>query len=203
MGLFDDAGIDADELDSGLADGKHPAVLSAVERKDVPIKRGEEETRPQLVWVYMVDGYEFPLQKFFPILEGKKLSDCDDTDDSFNTYSTARGEVRQTERAYWKSQYRSLKMWVIGHGVAEEHVNSVNPADLVNTRVLLSTKRNAKGYANPVGVTAPGASGATLPTTPAPTANPATSASVTATASAPSAPTGTAPITNPFAAKKV
>lgn len=195
MGLFDDAGIDDSELSLGLKDGKHPGRLSDVSREEIRTGNGDE-TRPNLVFAYMVDGFEFPVKKFFPILVGKRIENCDDTDDSFNTYKTARGEVRQTEQAYWKAQYRALKAWLVRHGVDEGDVNKVDPADLVDTRVIVETKQNNRGYANVMGVTVEGASGATLPTKPASTVT--NSASVTAPASAPSVPAGT-PMPNPFA----
>lgn len=198
MGLFDDAGIDPDDLVTGLEDGPHPAVLSKVFQKDFKYgnKIDPEATRPNLVFEYEVEGAAFPVNKLFPIAPGP-ISEMDDTDDTYNVYPVKTRIIRQTEQAFWRGQYRNLKQWLIGHGVDPADVNRVDPQDLVGTKVVLSTKRSKTGFTNAVNVAVEGASGTSLPTRSA-SASAQTSASATAPASAVSAPTGTVKV-NPFA----
>lgn len=193
MGLFDDAGIDTNDLGTDLKAGDHPATITDI------VRSKESENTPgefYHIWEYTTPDHDWPIRKFFRILPpGRTFADLDDTDDSFNVY-TGRGNrvVRQTEKNFYLSKYRDIKRWIVQHGVDEEDVNSVDVSDFVNMSVTITTSTNKKGYAQVDAVTVPGASGATLPTvSSAPTVNP--NVSVSAPASASVAPAGT----NPFA----
>lgn len=193
MGLFDDAGIDAEaDLDSVLKDGDHPAEITDI------IKSKESQATPGTfyhTWEYTTPDHDWPIRKMFRILPpGRTFADLDDTDDSFNVYTTTKRTVRQTERAFYRQKYQEIKRWIMQHGVDEDKVNSVDVNDFVHMNVIITTFTDKKGYAQISGVTVPGASGTTLPTVSnVQTATPTATESVTASASP--VPAGT----NPFA----
>jgi hypothetical protein len=168
MGLFDDAGIDEQELndlDTGLKDGKHPAVLT-----DLPLHEKTKEdgtvTRYQ-VFEWTVENHDWPVKQFFEILPpGLTLATCDDTDDSFNVYNGRRGQVRQTQKAYYRGKMAALKRQYESLGIPEERMNTVSKEDLKNLKAVIETTRNKQGYAQIDKVSVPGASGTSLPKPP-------------------------------------
>jgi hypothetical protein len=192
MGLFEDAGIDASDLDLGLSDGQHPAVISKITERQ-PGKK--DPSVFYQVWEYTTPDHDYPIMEFFQILpEGKRLADCDDTDDSFNVYENPRTgkTVKQTELNYFRGKYRQLKSRMVSVGVPEDKINAVSSRDLINTPVTITTKRRG-AYANIVDVVVPGAAGVSLPSRSAGATS--TDASASDTASATTAPAGS----NPFA----
>ena len=173
MGLFDDAGIDADELATGVLDpGDHKAVLTAISLETYPKYGRDDYDVPNYVLEYSVENFDFALKEFFPVLpDGVTFANLDDEDDTFNVF-TARGRtVNQTERKWWSSNYASLKRRLVSLGVEESRVNSVALDDLVGTEVVLTTDLNKKGFARITKVSVPGASGVKLPTPAKPVAN--------------------------------
>jgi hypothetical protein len=193
MGLFDDAGIDSTEdLDSVLNDGPHKAKIVDI------IRSQESKNTPGTFyhyWVYETPDHDWPIRKGFRIMEpGRKFSDLDDTDDSFNVYTTKQGVKRQTERTFYRQKYQEIKRWIMQHGVDEENVNNVDNDDFINMEVIIDTFIDKKGYAQISGVTVPGASGATLPTV-----SSAPTVTQTATESAPASVSVAPAGTNPFA----
>lgn len=192
MGLFDDAGIDASELNVGKLVGDYKAVVTNVEQKK------SKKDDPYLVFSYTLPESDFPVQDWFILLpEGKTFADLDDTDGEAHAYDTAKGaHVKQTELAFYKRAYKNLKARLVDLGVPEDQVNSVNPEEVIGTEIILTLRENPKSDFPTISkVTIPGASGTSLPTI-APAATPTASAtSAPASASAAAAPSGV----NPFA----
>lgn len=201
MGLFDDAGIDAEDLDTGLKDGPHDAILTEVDGYYVAQKVDDKIGREHVyvVFEYTTPDHGFPVKDFFEILpKGMKITDCDDTDDSYNKY-TGRGgvEVRQTEKKYYLRKFRELKANLIALGVPETQVNNVDPKDLKGTAVVIVTKKKGKsGFAQIESVSVPGSSGTSLPKpTSFVSAQPTVASAPTVATAAPAAAVGA----NPFA----
>jgi hypothetical protein len=201
MGLFDDAGIDANDLDTGLKDGPHDAVLTEiVGRHPANNLDARGIQRYYSVFSWTTPDHDYPVKDFFEVLpEGRSFADLDDTDDSYNVYTNGRTQkqVRQTELAYFRGKYRTLKLYYISLGVPEDKVNSVEESDLLNMKAVIVTKKNRGGFAQIVTVTVPGSSGVTLPTQSAVQNQPTQTVSASAPASATTAPAGTN--VNPFA----
>lgn len=190
MGLFDVAGINPDEIEVSTSHkpGNHPFTVTGVDIKNS--KAGD----PYVIFSYDIDE-DWPLQDWFRILpEGKTIAQCDDTDDSFNTYSyrNNKGEmvnVRQTEKTFFENAYKQLKRRLMDLGVPEDKVNSINPMDLKGVQGMVTTaiKPNSD-FPSIKKVWIPAASGTALPSAGAmPTAP--TMPSATSIPSAPSVPT--------------
>ncbi len=194
MGLFDDAGIDAEEL---AVSGKAPIGTFDAEitnSEQVLSKKGD----PYIVFTYVIKEHEWPIQDWFRILpEGRKIPDLDNE----LVYQPARGRMpAQTEKEFFTNAYKQLKRRLMDFGVAPERVNSVDPSEFIGHHVQLTLGDNPNNnFPKITKVTTPGASGTTLPK-----AQPSPITSVTThTTPSPTSPTAVyeGASDNPFAKK--
>lgn len=156
MGLFGDI-IDPSELavSAPHVAGDHSGTVSGMEEKTS--KAGD----PFVVFKYDI-GEDYDIQEWFRITY-KPSSQWDDTT---VIRVSSRGK-KFTEADEMRNNYANLKRRLLSLGVPKAAVNTVGSDDLIGIPVVVTTRLNDRGYPQVRNVVRPGASGTSLPGTPA------------------------------------